>query len=62
MIPTNATSTYFPVGLTPGSIQSISVSCVKHSTPSFTTRSTPTVRDIGILRESLGFLGMKWCL
>ncbi len=57
---TSGISTYFPVGATPGSIQSISMSWVKQNSISSTTRSAPTVREIGISLVSLGVFGMKW--
>jgi len=42
----DGTSTYLPVGRTPGSIQSISTSCVNETTNSSTGRSAPTVCEI----------------
>ena len=55
-----ATSTRRPVGATPGSIQSISMLCVKRSTLSSTTWSEPTMRDTGTSSMSGGIEKMKW--
>jgi hypothetical protein len=56
---TSDTSTYFPVGATPGSIQSISRSCVKQNSISSTLRSEPMVREIGMVLVSAGFAKRK---
>ena len=58
---TSGTSTYLPVGATPGSIQSISRSWVKQNSISSTTRSAPMVREIGISLVSAGLPLTKWC-
>ena len=56
---TSATSTRFPVGAMPGSIQSISMLWVNLSTISSTSWSTPTVRETGTISMSGGIFGMK---
>ncbi|MDT4867145.1 hypothetical protein FQZ97_1020390 [compost metagenome] len=58
---TSGISTYLPVGGTPGSIQSISVVCVKQNSSSSTICVAPTVRDSGTSRVSGGLLLTKWC-
>jgi hypothetical protein len=59
-------SPFFPVGWTPGSIQSMTVLCVKEKRNSSTTdsrpwASTPTLRSMGVITTSEGILGMKCC-
>ncbi len=54
---TSATSTRFPVGATPGSIQSISTVWVKRTTISSTSWSVPMVRDSGVISMSGGIFG-----
>jgi hypothetical protein len=52
---TSATSTRFPVGAIPGSIQTISTVWVKRTT----SWSVPMVRDSGVISMSGGIFGMK---
>jgi hypothetical protein len=56
---TSATSTRFPVGAIPGSIQSISTVWVKRMTISSTSWSVPMVRDTAVISISGGIFGMK---
>src|SRR5580704_17657260 len=49
----------FPVGATPGSIQSISIVCVNRKIISSTNRSAPIVREIGTISVSAGIFGIK---
>jgi hypothetical protein len=51
---TTASSTARPVGATPGSIASMTRSCVKQSKCSSTRRSVPTVRETDTARQSAG--------
>ena len=56
---TRGTSTFRPVGATPGSIQSMTMSCVNEKIISSITRSRPTVRQTGVMAVSSGIFGMK---
>ena len=56
---TSGTSTRFPVGAMPGSIQSISLVWVKQKISSSTIWSAPTVRLIGLSSVSGGLPPMK---
>jgi len=56
---TSGISTRFPVGGTPGSIQSISLVWVKENSISSTIWSAPTVRLIGVSAVSAGLPPMK---
>ena len=51
---TSGTSTRFPVGATPGSIQSMGMVCVNVNTISSTSWSAPMVREIGVSSVSGG--------